>query len=384
MQPQLKSDQKTQFRELPPALLEEWMREFYFDTEIDLGSSGVSSFSIRELRELLGFTQRDLDQIVMEDSRTLGDPSLREAFARRWRNGNAEEVMATHGSSEAISLIMNSLLRPGDEVVALSPAYQQLFSIAESIGCSVKHWPLIFEQQLVPDLATARKLIGPRTRMVVVNFPHNPTGVSMSLQAQEELIDVVSKTGAYLVWDAAFAEMMHEAPALPDPGLRYDRTISIGTLSKGYGLPGLRVGWCLAAADILERFVRQRDYTTLHLSPLVEFIATRVIENADIVLENRLRDARVNLEILTGWIDRNREVVEWVRPHGGVCAFPRLNRVSDDEAFCRQLAVTQRVLLVPGSRFGCPQHVRLGFGATTSEFEAGLARLSAHLEAVSK
>ena len=133
MQPQLKSDQKTQFRELPPALLEEWMREFYFDTEIDLGSSGVSSFSIGELREILGFTQRDLDQVLLQDSRTLGDPILREAIARRWGNGNPEQTMATHGSSEAIYLIMNTLLQPGDEVVALSPVYQQLSRLLNSL-----------------------------------------------------------------------------------------------------------------------------------------------------------------------------------------------------------------------------------------------------------
>lgn len=380
MQPQLKNDQKTQ---IPPALLEEWMREFYFDTEIDLGSSGVSSFSMGELREILGFTQRDLDQVLLQDSRTLGDPVLRETIARRWGNGNPEQVMATHGSSEAIYLIMNTLLQPGDEVVALSPAYQQLFSIAEFIGCRVDRWPLSFEREFVPDIATLKNLIGPRTRMVVVNFPHNPTGVSLTLEAHDELINVVDRSGAYLVWDAAFAEMVHDGPALPEPALRYDRTISIGTLSKAFGLPGLRVGWCLAAADILERFVQLRDYITLHLSPLVEFIATRAIEKADVLLDNRLQQARVNLEILADWITRHREVVEWVRPQGGVCAFPRLNRVSDVEAFCRQLAVTQRVLLVPGTRFGCPRHVRLGFGATTSEFEAGLARLSAHLETFS-
>src|SRR6185369_8973452 len=236
-------------------------------TEIDLSSSGVQNFSFGELRKLFNITPDDLDRIVLHDSRTLGDPELRRAIANRWASGNPERVMATNGSSEANYLVMNSLLEP---------SYQQLYSIARTIGCKLKHWRLRFENSFRPDLSEARRVIGPQTRMIVVNFPHNPTGASLTPPERDELIELAASAGAYLVWDAAFTDITYDGAAFPDLCDQYDRAITLGTLSKAYGLPGLRVGWCLAAPDVLERLVRLRDYTTLHLSPLVEYVATRV------------------------------------------------------------------------------------------------------------
>jgi len=364
--------------EVVPAHLEYWMRAYYFSTEIDLSSSGVENFSFGELRQLFNITPDDLDRIVLHDSRTLGDPKLRMAIGNRWASGNAERVMATNGSSEANYLIMHSLLEPGDEVVVLDPSYQQLYSIAKSIGCKLKHWQLRFENSFRPDLSEARHLIGPQTRMIVVNFPHNPTGASLTPAERDELIEITASAGAYLVWDAAFAEITYDGAVLPDLGERYDRSITLGTLSKAYGLPGLRVGWCLAAPDVLERLVRLRDYTTLHLSPLVEYVAARAIENADLLLKPRLAQARHNLQILLSWVNRHSEFVRMVRPQGGVCVFMRLHNVDDVEDFCRQLAREYSVLLIPGTSFGHSNHVRLGFGCSTTELTEALSRLSEH------
>ena len=364
--------------DIAPAHLEYWLRDYYFTAEIDISCSGVENFSFGELRQLFNITPDDLDRIVLRDSRTLGAPELRTAIGNRFANGKAERVMATNGSSEAIYLIMHSLLEPGDEVVVLDPAYQQLFSIAESIGCRMKHWRLRFEDSFHPDLSEARRLIGPQTRMIVVNFPHNPTGASLTPAEQDELIELAADTGAYLVWDAAFAELTYDSPALPDPGARYDRSITLGTLSKAYGLPGLRVGWCLAAPEVLEHLVRLRDYTTLALSPLVEHVATRAIENGDLLVKPRLAQARHNLELLVSWANSHSEFVRLVRPQGGVCMFMRVHGVADIEDFCRQLADEYGVLLVPGTSFGRPDYVRLGFGCSTRELTAALSRLSEH------
>lgn len=356
------------------------MRDYYFDAEVDIGSSGVEDYGLRDLRDLLGFPLEVFDEIVFHDSRTLGGPELRRAVAERWGSGQVERVIVTHGATEANFLTMNALLERGDEVVVLTPMYQQLFAIAEAIGCHLKRWPLRFEAGFAPDLDDARRLIGPRTRMVVVNFPHNPTGASVTPDQQRELIDLCSRVGAYLVWDMAFAELTYEKPPLPDPGLFYERAVSMGTLSKAYGLPGLRLGWCLAHPEVLQRFIRIRDYLTLHLSPLVEMIAQRAIEKGDLLLEPRRTQARRNLDLVERWVAEQQGRVEWVRPSGGVSAFPRLNGVSDVVAFCRDLVQTERVLLVPGSCFECSQHVRLGFGGSTGNVEEGLQRLSRALD----
>lgn len=366
--------------QIAPALLEYWLREYYFSTTIDLGCSGVQNFSMGELRELLGFTQADLDAVVFNDSQSLGEPGLRGAIARRWADGNYDRVMTTHGSSEGMYLMMHALLRPGDEVICLEPIYQPLSAIAESIGCVVKPWRLRFEHGYVPDIDELKSLITMRTRMVVVNFPHNPTGTTITLEQQNELIDAVERVGAYLVWDSAFAELVYDEPQLPDPGIRYERTITLGTLSKGYGLPGLRVGWVLAPPDTLSRCIQIRDYITLYMSPLIELIARTAIEKADVLLDIRLKQARWNRDLLSAWVDENWEFVEWVRPRGGVSAFVRLADVPDVEMFCHQLAQERKVLLVPGNCFNHPSHVRLGFGCATSDLEEGLEHVSQLLQ----
>jgi capreomycidine synthase len=361
---------------IAPALLESWMRDYYFNTEIDIGSSGVENFSLSELYKLTNLTQEELNNVVFHDSSTLGSLPLRQAIASRWSNGDPEQVMVTHGSSEANFLIMNGLLNAGDEVVVLDPCYQQLFSIAESIGCQLKRWKLRSENNFAPDIEEAKKLITSRTRMVVVNFPHNPTGASLTQQEQNELVEAVAKVGAYLVWDAAFADLIYEDVPLPNPNLHYDRSISMGTFSKCYGLPGLRFGWCLASPEVLERFVHLRDYMTLHLSPMIELIAQRVVENADNLLSIRLQQAHTNLDILSEWAEEHKEFVKWSRPQGGVCTFLGLRDISNSEAFCRHLANVYKVLLVPGTCFNHPSYVRLGFGGATSELKEGLDRLS--------
>lgn len=367
---------------LPPALLEDWMRDHYFDAEVDIGSSGVEDYSLSDLRSLVGISHEDLDQVVFHDSRTLGGPALRQAVANRWGGGEVDRVIVTHGATEANFLTMNALLESGDEVVVLTPMYQQLYAIAEAIGCRLVWWPLRFEESFAPNLDDALRLIGPRTRMVVVNFPHNPTGATMTRDQQQELIRLCSRVGAYLVWDMAFAELTYDEPPLPDPGLFYERAVSMGTLSKAYGLPGLRLGWCLAHPEVLQRFIRIRDYLTLHLSPLVELVAQRAIEGGDRLLEPRREQARKNRDLVARWIAAQEGRVEWVRPAGGVCAFPRLNGVSDVVELCRRLVREERVLLVPGTCFGCPQHVRLGFGGSMESTQEGLRRLSRVLESL--
>lgn len=363
----------------PPAHLEEWMRRYYFEVDADIGSSGVSDYSMAELRALTGITPEALDAVVFHDSQTLGGTRVREAAARRWTGGEVSRVMITHGSTEANFLIAHALLEPGDEVVALDPIYPQLRAVAETLGCRIRPWPLRREHGWRPDVAELERLVKRGTRMVVVNFPHNPTGCTLTPAEQDALLAACARAGAYLVWDAAFADLVYDAPPLPDPVNRYERAVSMGTLSKAYGLPGLRVGWCLAAPGVLQRMVRVRDYLTLHLSPLVELLAAAVLDHADRVLAEKRALAVRNRDVVGAWIAAHEGAVSWTPPAGGVCGFPRFHEVPDVEAFCHRLAVRQRVLLVPGTCFGVAGHARLGFGSAAETLETGLARLSAAL-----
>jgi capreomycidine synthase len=357
------------------APLEDWMRDFYFDTTIDLGSSGVQCWTLAELRALLDIDRDELDAILLDDSPTFGSPALRGALAQRFADGDPDRAMATHGSTEAIFLAMNALLAPDDEVIVIDPGYHSLWSIAESIGCHLKRWRLRPEDGFVPDLEALRAQITSTTRMVVVNFPNNPTGASLPPNLFDTFIDIVADSGAYLVWDGAFTELPHTGPPLPEPSLRYDRCLSLGTMSKAYGLPGTRVGWCLAAPELLAQFVPLRDALTICLSPLSEFLAERAVVHADRILSVRRAQVHRNLLALSAWAGSNPSLVSYITPAGGVTAFPTFHGVINTEDLCRELGRDHDVLLVPGSGFGYPDRVRLGFGGAEDAFATGLHRL---------
>src|SRR6266545_3091312 len=218
--------------------------------------------------------------LMFGDSESFGGSRLRAALAYRWTDGDVEPVMVTHGSSEAIYLVMHLALEPGDEVVVLDPAYQQLYDIAAWRGCRITRWPLLAGDGFRADLPRLRELARARPRMIVANFPHNPTGVSITRAEQDELVAIAAECGAWLVWDNAFGEITYTGDPLPLPR-RYDRCICFGTLSKSYGLAGLRVGWCLAPPDLLARMAVLRDYIALYVSPVLEFFAELAVRNAD-------------------------------------------------------------------------------------------------------
>ncbi|MFE2071050.1 capreomycidine synthase [Streptomyces sp. NPDC059467] len=358
------------------AKLEAWMRDYYHKVDHDIGSSGVRDLTMAELRAVCGFELSELDPMVFHDSESYGGSGLRAALADRWTGGDTDRLMVTHGSSEAIYLVMQLLLEPGDEVVVVDPAYQQLHDIAAARGCRVTRWPLDVTDGFAVDLARLRELARSRPRMIVVNFPHNPTGISITPAQQKELVAIAEEAGAWLVWDHAFGELTYTADPLPLP-TGYDRAIVWGTFSKSYGLAGLRVGWCLAPPDLLARMALLRDYIALYVSPVLEFFAEHAVRNADRIVALQKEHAQRNLRLLTDWARSAPELVRLTPPDGGVTAFVEFPGQPDVERSCRRLAEQHRVLLVPGGCFGDAyrSHARLGFGAAAEELTTGLSLL---------
>jgi capreomycidine synthase len=358
------------------ARLEAWMRDYYHAVDYDIGSSGVCDLTVAELRALCGFALSELDPMVLHDSESFGGRRLRTALADRWTGGDLERIMVTHGSSEAIYLVMQLALQPGDEVIVPAPAYQQLYDIAAARGARVTRWPLDPAAGFAPDLDALRKLAADGARMIVANFPHNPTGRSITPAEQRELVDIAAAAGSWLVWDHAFGELTYTAAPLAPP-LQYERCIVFGTFSKSYGLAGLRVGWCAAPPQLLARMALLRDYIALYVSPVLEFFATHAVRQADRIVARQREHARRNRQLLIDWTAGHPELARFVPPDGGVTAFVELLDQPDVTRSCRRLAEQHRVLLVPGWCFGDSyrDYVRLGFGGTSEELTAGLDRL---------
>lgn len=366
--------------DISAAPLEDWLRERYFAASIDISSSGVLNYTLGELRDLLDIDTSELDGVIFRDSPSTGCEPLREAVATRFAPGRADEVMVTHGSTEGIFLALSALLRPGDEVVVLDPVYHALSAVAEASGARLRVWELRAQDDFRPDLDLLERQLTPRTRAVVVNFPHNPTGACLDAAGRRRLAGMLARHDCYLFWDAAFGELVHDGPPVAAPtaaeGLPQDRVVSTGTLSKAYGLPGIRIGWCVAERRLLTEMVRIRDYTTISTSPLNELLALRVLRDADRVLRPRLDLARRNRTSLLEWAAAHEGLVSCPPPVGGVSAFPRFPAVPDVTDACESLLRRHGVLVVPGRCFGRPDRMRIGFGGDAQEFTTGLERVA--------
>ena len=353
--------------------LEAWYRRHLLLASVDISSSGVEPYTFGEVRRLAGIAHEAFDALLLEDSLTLGAPPLREALASRYAGGDVGRVLVTHGSSEAIFLVMGSLLGPRDNVAVLAPVYHSLRRYVELSGAAISELPLRSVREAQDDWA---RLIPERTTCVVVNFPHNPTGYAPTPEGMLALKRRCSEIGAWLILDAAFEElpMAQRSVRLEyEPG---ERVVRFGTLSKAFGLPGLRVGWCIAPPQVLQLTLAVRDRTTLFLSPLVEAVATRVVLAADNFIEPRVQRARYNLGIVERWIGTECKHASWNRPAGGVCGLVRLLGYPDTQAFCLKLLQRRGVILVPGRAFDEPGCVRLGFGGDTASLVAGLEAVS--------
>ena len=243
-------------------LLESWYREYLNFSDYDISSSGVEPYSFKEIRHITGISTQDLDEILIDDSASLGSQDLRLAIAERYLDGDFDGVMVTHGSSEAISLVLATLCEPGSRVVVTDPAYHALVNFPLRNGCDVRRLPVsLIENGAFTD--QIREIIRPDISVVIVNLPNNPTGTSLSAEGFDELIKAVTDVGAYLVCDEAFSEITYNDVTLPNVRFRYERAITFGTFSKVFGLPGLRVGWCTADPILLHRMLPIKDSTTL-------------------------------------------------------------------------------------------------------------------------
>lgn len=364
---------------LKKAELEHWMRDYYFDCEIDLGSSGVYPYTFGEICQYANIDRSELEAITLADSETVGAKELRQALSDRYGTGNPEEVMIANGSNEVLFHLLSTLLEKGDEVIALEPIYHALDAVPIAKKCVVKRWSMSPSKNFRVDLNELKLLVSEQTKLIAVNFPHNPTGVSITQSEMEELVTIAEHVDAYLLWDAAFEELVEKEP-LGNPFLRYKKAISVGTMSKSFGMPGLRVGWCFANKEIIQKSVQLRDYTTLYVSPIIEYIVTKVIQNADVFVRQRLEVALRNRSNLEKWVNRNSDFIDWSEPDGGVSCLIKIKGIDDLDDFCKALAEEQSVMLVPGSCFGLPSYARLGFGEAPKNFDEGLSRLADQIE----
>jgi len=371
--------------EIQPFALERWMTTWETRVRYDLAESGIQPLAVEELLALEPDPEAALRGMLatrLGYSEARGTAELRELIAGLYREASPDDVLVTTGAIEANFLLCNVLLRPGDHVVAVYPAYQQLYSVPEAVGAEVSLWQLRRENGFRFDLDELRRLVTPRTRLIVVNTPHNPTGATLSQAELEQIYAIAEQAGAWLLSDEAYRwlELPGREPLAGPARDLGPRAISVGTLSKPFGLPGLRIGWLVAPVEIATACWGLRDYITLSPGKLSDFLATVALRHRDRLIARAHAIAARNLATLERWIEEREGLTDWVPPRGGLLGLLRYHLDVSSRELADRLAAEASVMLAPGSAFGFEGHLRIGLGAEPGHFAEGLRVAATFLE----
>lgn len=350
---------------IKPFALERYFAKYEFAARHLLSCSDCEPLPMAELLAMAGPESLAMwENLRLSYTETPGHPRLRESIANLYQEIDAEKVLVS-APEEGIFLVMQALLEPGDHVICTYPAYQSLYELARSMGCRISKWALDENRAWEINMRKLDDMFRKDTRLVVVNFPHNPTGYIPSRRKYELLVDRVRSRNVHLLSDEMYRFLeLDQAPALPAACDTYDRAVSLSGMSKVFGLPGLRIGW-IATRDlnVLEKAGRLKDYTTICNSAPSEILAIMALENKERIIGRQLERVNKNLKLLDGFFQKYKEMFQWIRPRGGSVCFSKMrNRVNTFE-FSAKLAAESGIMLVPSRMFEYgDEHVRIGFG----------------------
>jgi aspartate/methionine/tyrosine aminotransferase len=367
---------------LNPFKLERYFAKHEFSAPYLLCSSDCESMNLRDLLALEHGAAERFESLWLGYTESLGDPELRQVISDMYENLTANQILVHTGAEEAIFNFMNVTLRPGDHIVVHAPFYQSLGEVARSIGVEVSEWQGDPGRAWELDLKILEATLKAHTKVVVVNFPHNPTGFLPTLEFVRELSALSERQGFIIFSDEVYRGLeLDPCDRLPSLADMNDRAVSLGVMSKTYGLAGLRIGW-IATKDgrLFSELEAFKDYTTICNSAPSEFLATLALRNGKVITERNLHIIRNNLDRLDTFFEFHADLFRWCRPRAGSVAFPSLLKGTVD-TFCSDLVEKAGVLLLPASLFGEELNAfRVGFGR--KNMPEALQRLEAYLQGV--
>ncbi len=351
---------------IPPFKLERFFAKYEFKAKYLLCSSDCESLSVGDL---LAFEPDATDRFQshwLGYTESLGSPELRHEISALYTHAHvtAHDILVFTGAEEAIFVCLNAALEAGDHVIVHAPGYQSLYEVARAIGAEVSLWMANEAENWELDVDWLEANIRPNTRAIIINCPHNPTGYLMSTEKLGRIIEIARRNKILLFSDEVYRGLEHDpANRLPPACDLYENAVSLGVLSKTYGLAGLRIGWLATQNYTLYRkMAALKDYTTICNSAPSEFLACIALRNRDAIANRNRRIILKNLATLDDFFARHTDLFDWHRPKGGSTAFPRI-KVESSEAFCKALVEKTGILLLPSPLFDYDdQHVRVGFG----------------------
>ena len=360
--------------------LERYFARWEFAVEHLLCASDLEGYPMAELLMLADDETRALwDGLRLGYTESAGHPLLRAEIAGLYERLSPDDVLVFAGAEEAIFCLLSATLGPGDHAIVTWPGYQSLYEVARANGADVTLHELHERDGWALDVDRLRAEIRPETRLIVVNGPHNPTGMLPTHSEWRALTELCAEAGVHLLSDEVYRFLeFDEADRLTAGADVLEQGVSLGVLSKSFAMAGLRIGW-LASRDreLLARAAALKDYTTICSSAPAEILGIVALRARQTVLARSRAIVAANLPLLDRFFAERQDAFSWVRPRAGSVSFPRLTApgVSIDD-FAAELVEAEGVLLLPGSRFDYPgNHFRVGFGRT--DLPIALERLEA-------
>lgn len=360
-----------------PFKLERYFARWEFNAPYLLCGSDIEGYVMQDLLALADDDARSRwESLSLGYTESQGLPALRDEIARLYTTASPDEVLTFAGAEEAIFALMHARLNRGDHVICTWPGYQSLYEVARSLGAEVTLLPLDPDRGWAGDMDALRRALRPATRLVVINYPHNPTGALLGHEDFRAIVEMTEEAGITLFSDEVYRLLEYSPadrlPAAVDCGRR---TVSLGVMSKAFGLAGLRVGWVATHdADLIARMAAMKDYLSICNSAPSEILALIALRARDTVLARSHSILAGNLALLDEFFARWSDAFAWVRPRAGSVGFPRLRADVPIERFAYDLVSEAGVLVLPGTVYDFPGlHFRIGFGRKT--MPEALARL---------
>lgn len=367
--------------ELSPFKLERYFAKYEFSVKYLLSSSDCEGLLQKEVLAMA--TPEDLklwDDLKLGYTESQGLPLLRAEISKLYKNINPGEVLVVT-PEEGIFIALNSILDSGDHVICTFPGYQSLYEIARGIGCQVTEWRPDEEQGWRFDPEFLEKNIKPETKLLIFNFPHNPTGYLPSREDFDKILEIAKVHDLFVLSDEMYRFLEFEPGIrLPSASEVYEKAVSLFGMSKTFGLAGLRIGWLVAKnKKIFEKMATFKDYTTICSSAPSEILSLIALKNKDKIISKHLNRIKKNLALLDSFFENHKNSFRWVRPRAGTIAFPKLLGNLDSLAFCERMVKEAGIMLLPSSVYDFDRkHFRLGFGR--ENFPEALQKFSDYIK----
>ncbi|UCC40038.1 MAG: pyridoxal phosphate-dependent aminotransferase [Candidatus Aminicenantes bacterium] len=342
----------------------EWMKT-RARTKIDLTRSSVRNFSLKNLN----VKREELEIFGPND---YGYPPLLEAVASRYKV-KEENVVTAVGSSHAIFLVCAALIERGDEVLIETPVYEPLLAVPRAFDAVTKRFERRYDNGYQIDLEKFASLLSPKTKLIVLTNLHNPTGALLSRRDLRDLVGIAHKSGAQVLIDEIYLEFLEGAESETSFSTE-ENIIVISSLTKVFGLGGLRCGWILASSALAKRLRSIIDYINVDGVFIGEQISAKIFDQIDSIKDESKETLEKNMSMIANLI-RKEEKLSWVEPAGGVVCFPRVEAGLSGDELASLLLERYDTSVVPGSFFEKPQHFRMGFGVRPDTLARGLENI---------